>query len=474
LGTNLAALLFFAKQLPMNQTRVRVAFFVWVVASTAWLAACGGRAATMLGEPAVDGALDGGAACPPAPCPSNFAWDPVTCACDVTVGQPIDAGPIGVSDATAAQCPPILCPAGSYEGVVGGVCACVPYGEPTDSGFDVTVEDVSVDVIEPLDVSYPYDVYYPVPDEGLDGPYCPPYYCGNGYTPNQYCQCVPCAATCPNGQMPGTGCNGCVACPYRCPAGFDYGPNCSCVPPGVDAGNAPPPGDGGGVTCLLEGYYHCNAGSWCELGVCPGGTTQYGCYCNADGTATCDLSCPVPPPCTIPGQGTCPYGAECVYGSCASNASGNVFVCSCYGGGPAGGSASCYTASCADGGPFIGDGGIFEDGGNGGGVTCLLGYRSCSAGSFCSLGTCPDGTTQYGCLCNADGTATCNLTCPAPPSCVIPGEGTCPYGSQCIYGTCDGGVGTQLSCYCGSAGNANCYTNSCSNVIDAGTFFGPD
>jgi hypothetical protein len=339
-----------------------------------------------------------------------------------------------------------------------------------DAPFDVSVyPDTSI-----YDVYYPpYDVYYP-PDVG-DDVNCPPYYCGNGYTTDQFCQCVPCNSTCPYGQQAGPGCNGCVACPYQCPANFDYGPNCGCVPHGTEAG-APPPtdgGDGGGVTCQIEGYYSCTAGSWCELGICPGGTTQYGCYCNMDGTATCDLSCPVPPPCAIPGQGTCPYGAQCVYGSCANNPNGDLLVCSCNSGGPSGGSAYCYTASCADGGPFIGDGGIFEDGGgNDAGVTCLLeGYRSCSAGSFCSLGTCPNGTTQYGCLCNADGTATCDLTCPAPPPCVIPGEGTCPYGTQCTFGTCNGGVGTTLTCYCAYGGSANCYTSSCSGSPESGVVF---
>jgi hypothetical protein len=358
--------------------------------------------------------------------------------------------------------------------MIGGVCACLPVdaGEPPDVSVGDDVSDVTVypDVDYP-DVYYSPDGYY-VPDEGPPDAICPPYFCGNGYALDSFCMCVPCTSTCPNGEQPGPGCSGCVACPAKCPANFDQGPNCGCIP--HDAGPPPPidAGDGGGVTCLLEGYYHCNAGAWCQLGTCPDGSTQYGCYCNADGTATCSLSCPVPPPCDIPGEGTCPYGAECVYGSCAGNSSGNVFVCSCNRGmlgGP--GNAYCYTASCADGGPFLPDSGVAQDGG----ATCLIeGYRSCAAGSFCSLGTCPDGTTQYGCFCNADGTANCNLTCPAPPACQIPGEGSCPYGSQCIYGTCNGSSGTELSCYCGYGGYATCNTTSCGNSIEGGVFVGAE
>jgi hypothetical protein len=310
----------------------------------------------------------------------------------------------------------------------------------TTTDLDVTTEDL--------------DVYQhtEVVDFANDAQCYGGYYCGPGYALSASCTCEPCAATCPYGQMPGSGCNGCVACSQTCPAGFDDGPSCGCVPHGTDAGPTPPP-DAGGVTCLLEGYRSCSAGSWCELGVCQDGTTQYGCYCNADGTATCNLTCPVPPPCTIPGQATtCPAGRECIYGSC-SDPSGELLVCQCntYGDG---GNAYCYTTSCGEGGSYIPDAGT-------GDVTCLLeGYTPCSAGSWCALGSCPDGT-EYGCLCNADGTATCDVNCPPPPPCTIPGEGTCPYGSSCIFG-CSGGTGVGLSCYCESGGNASCSTVSCS------------
>jgi hypothetical protein len=229
-----------------------------------------------------------------------------------------------------------------------------------------------------------------------------------------------------------------------------------------------PDASDGGVSCLLEGYNSCAAGSWCRLGTCPDGTTQYGCYCNANGTATCSLTCPVPAPCTIPGQASCPVGSQCLYGSCTNNPSGALLVCSCnaYGGyygdaGSGGNSASCYTASCADGGPQYLDAGNPVDGG----VTCLLeGYTSCPAGSWCALGTCPGGQ-QYGCQCNQDGTATCDLVCPQPAPCQIPGEGTCPYGQQCVFG-CNGTTsGTGLSCSCNYyGGSAYCSTVSCSSV----------
>jgi hypothetical protein len=452
----------------MNHARCRLALVVWALASSALLLACGGKSDGSLNEPTE------AEACTVSPCPSGLGWDSVTCACDLIV----DAGlPVEV-DATL-ECPLILCPAGSVSGIEDGECACVPI----DSGvpFDASsFEDVSYSDSEPpyypdapfADAFYPYaDAYAPFDAPPsfedasfpVDGAiYCPPYYCGNGYSLNQFCQCVPCATTCPLGQTPSLGCSECVACSYTCPAGFDYGPGCGCVPHGTDAGSPPvvDAGDGGdgggGVICTIEGSTQCQAGSWCELGVCPDGKTQYGCYCNADGTATCNVSCPVPPACTIPGEGTCPYGSQCVYGSCVDGQSDSVFVCYC----ESGGSASCYTSSCADGGPFISDGGGAP---GDGGVTCLLeGYTSCNAGSYCSLGTCPDGTTQYGCFCNQDGTATCDLTCPPPPACKIPGEGSCPYETECVYGKCNGNVGTLLSCYCGYGGEANCYTSSCS------------
>jgi hypothetical protein len=42
----------------------------------------------------------------------------------------------------------------------------------------------------------------------------------------------------------------------------------------------------------------------------------------------------------------------------------------------------------------------------------LQGYVYCPVGTWCPLGTCPDGITPYGCLCNPDGTTSCQLDCP--------------------------------------------------------------
>ncbi len=42
----------------------------------------------------------------------------------------------------------------------------------------------------------------------------------------------------------------------------------------------------------------------------------------------------------------------------------------------------------------------------------LQGYIYCPVDTWCPLGTCPDGTTPYGCTCNPDGSTTCTLDCP--------------------------------------------------------------
>jgi len=44
--------------------------------------------------------------------------------------------------------------------------------------------------------------------------------------------------------------------------------------------------------CYLEGHIYCPIDTWCPIGTCPDGVTQYGCTCNADGTTTCSLDCP--------------------------------------------------------------------------------------------------------------------------------------------------------------------------------------
>jgi hypothetical protein len=440
----------------MNHARYRMALALFAQSLLVVLFACGGQSLTSLD--------DGGDAgpCSESVCPANKVWNPASCVCESVHDAKSQVPP----DATA-QCPPILCPAGWVQGMVGGQCACLSVDAsivvdampPTDTGSDVHRADASVDA--PHDSTA--DTYVP-PDDApifIDSPYdspysCGPTACGPGYEATPSCVCVACTNTCPAGESPTAGCGGCTPCGYKCPVGFVYGTGCSCGPPGTDAG--PNAGDGGGVTCMLEGYLSCSAGSWCQLGICPDNTTQYGCYCNPDGTASCDLTCPVPPPCTIPGLGTCAYGAQCVFNGCAGNASSTELVCNCN----SGGNASCYTSPCSEGG--VGPG---TDAGDGG-VTCLLeGYYPCSAGSWCPLGTCPDNTTQYGCTCNADGTATCQLTCPAPAPCTIPGEGTCPYATSCIFGTCSGSSGTQLSCYCNSGGYATCNTIPC-GPVDAG------
>jgi hypothetical protein len=452
------------------------AFFIFVVVSAMGIAACGGRSPDLVTD--TDGAggdaiaLDAGT-CLPEPCPSGAPWNASTCSCEsVTVGN-TDASDL---------CTSLSCPVGYVVGLVGASCVClqlqqqeVPDVWVSPPAEDASLEDstttVGLDVwyVPPPDGDLYYaeagDAYsYPPPTDAISCPYYYYYGCDAGYTLGANCQCEACPNTCPPGQVAGNGCTGCYACTAACPAGFHYGTNCSCVPNGIDAGPPPDASDGGGVSCLLQGYNSCPAGTWCQLGTCPGGTTQYGCYCGADGTATCSVTCPVPPPCTIPGQASCPAGSQCVYGSCASNPTGDLLVCSCnsyaYGGGN---NASCYTASCADGGPQYLDAG---NPGDGGGVRCLLeGYTSCPAGSWCSLGTCPDGTTQYGCQCNQDGTATCNLVCPQPAPCQIPGEGSCPYGHQCLFGCNGTTTGTGLSCSCNYGGSAYCSTASCSGSV---------
>jgi hypothetical protein len=459
----------------MNQAIHRFALAI-LASSASLLLACGGQSANVP-EGADSGVTE---TCLETPCSSNMVWNQARCQCD-----PLDAS-APVVDVVTTTCPQIRCPAGSVQGVVGNTCACVPIdaGNPADSTLPIDaradvssthpphdatndVSDAVADVIEEPDVYIePPDVYfYDAPP-----PNCDPTQCGPGFVAvptnsgsfGYYCQCVACANDCPSGQTPAAGCGGCTACSYKCPAGFEYGSGCNCGPPGTDAGpntadSGPYPPDAAKATCLLQGYTTCSAGSWCQLGTCPDGTTQYGCYCNPDGTANCDLVCPIPPPCTIPGQAPCPYGSQCVYGDCAADASSNALVCSCN----SGASASCYTSSCGN---LIDDGGSEGGVAGDGGVTCLLeGYTSCSAGSWCQLGICPDNVTPYGCTCNADGTATCSLTCP-PASCTIPGEGTCPIGSSCTFGTCTSSSGTRLSCYCYSAGNAYCNTVSCADA----------
>jgi hypothetical protein len=456
--------------------------FSLVLASAVLVLGCGGNSGLHGGgtNPLDDAGLDGGA-CLPLPCPSSAPWDPAYCAC-----VPEDGGPFIVPQGNG--CYNLVCPTGTFATDLNGSCVCqVSNGDdgiPDATNGDDVLNDAPYYY---LDSPYAYDApvigydalyyYYDAPYYGDAQPaydasvYCNPYYsqyyCGAGYTYMQapdagYCTCIACTLTCPNGQTPGQGCSACVACSTACPTGFYTGPNCSCIPNGVDAGPPPDasPGpeagvDGGFDGCTLMGYTTCARGTWCSLGTCPDGKTEYGCYCDSTGTATCNLACPAPKACNIPGLGTCLPGQQCVYGADACQGdSGTLLSCSCY----SGGTAYCSSVSCAYASYYLGDGGLESGTTSDGGPSCYLeGYTQCPVGQFCALGTCPGGTS-YGCTCNADGTTTCNLQCPPPPPCNIPGEGTCPYGQTCTFGTCSTGL---LSCSCGYGGNVNCYTTTC-------------
>jgi hypothetical protein len=448
-------------------TLTRIALQLCALLLAVLLVACGGRSDSLgqgnPGDQADDGSsfeTDGGSSCLPMPCPSEAPWNPSLCACELLDdgGEPVlvDASP---------QCGDIACPAYTFLEVLDNECLCVAYPEedaspPEDGGPDV--DDAPYYYFpdsSPVDDApyYYYDVY-PVEAAPGDGPYCGYVYCSPGYMTDAYCNCVACNTVCPLGEMPQYGCGECAPCTTVCPAGFTQtGPNCGCVPQGVDAGPPPPPEAGvdAGAGCSLEGYTQCPPNSWCSLGTCGDGKTQYGCYCNADGTTTCNLACPQPPACEIPGLGTCPSGTSCLYGACQGDA-GSLLYCQCNNG-----STYCDTLPCSeayyfqDAGPS--DGGPSVDAGPG----CYLeGYTQCPTGSYCALGTCPNGS-QYGCTCNADGTTDCNLSCPPPGPCTIPGLGTCPYGQNCTFGSCSSSASTELICYCENGGYANCYSASC-------------
>jgi hypothetical protein len=439
------------------------------------LAACGGRSdSLMIGDDGagddggVVGTEDGGGCGFVSPCPSGAPWDPAVCACVLQD----DAGQPYMVDA-ASTCPDIACPQGTFFEQVGNQCMCVTY--PVDAsvddvwvGYDSGVPDSYVGYDQYVGYDSPITYYDAYPQDApyyYDSPFCGfPVYCGTGYTSDQYCNCVRCSLTCPAGQEPAAGCGSCQACQtYACPAGFDQGPNCGCVPHGLDAGPPPPPADGGGdggAGCVLESYNQCALGSWCPLGTCPDNKTQYGCYCNNDGTATCNLNCPAPPVCNIPGLGTCATGQTCLFGQCQGDA-GSILYCSCQ----YGGQAYCNTLSCAN--NYFGDAGPTDAGTSDAGPSCFLeGYQQCPVGQYCQLGSCQDGT-PYGCTCNADGTTDCNLICPPPAPCTIPGLGTCPYNQTCTFGSCTSSTSTQLSCYCQYGGQASCYTTNCGGGVGA-------
>jgi hypothetical protein len=435
------------------------------------LVGCGGRSDSLIIGSGDDGGADSPSSCSEfTSCPAGAPWDPSLCACVVQD----DAGnPVMVED--EGTCPAIDCAPGTFFEAVGGMCLCAPYPDYDAGDYDVWAPDAPSAADSPYyqDVTaYPPDVYEldsPISyyDQYVYDAGCPYYYyCPPGYViGGQFCNCVACDEVCPPGQEPNASCNGCEACATNtlCPTGFTQGYNCGCVPDGVDAG--PPPqeaGIDGGTGCTLEGYTDCALGTWCQLGTCPDNATQYGCYCDSSGQATCNLNCPAPPSCSIPGLGTCPANQTCVYGQCDGD-SGSLLACSC----GYGGSAYCDTLPC-------GTTTYFYDGGPttnpDAGPSCYLeGYTQCPVGQYCKLGTCPGGTA-YGCTCNADGTTDCNLQCPPPGPCTIPGEGTCPYGQTCTFGSCSASSGSVLSCYCDdfNGGGATCYTRSCANGFEAG------
>jgi hypothetical protein len=360
------------------------------LASLASIAGCAGHSTVLGSGEDVDGA------CTPTACAAGSVWDEASCSC--AAGLP-DAGPVVQPDATVPTCPPLACPPGWGSGVLQGQCACVMLdaGPPDatvptdgsltdappsdDSSSDANPTDANPTDANPTDAppDADYDacnIYCPYPQ--VMGPgctcQCTPNWCGAGYAATPQCGCTPCTNACPSGsspaagcgscvacsfpcsagfmfgdgcscvpcapdicpsgKTPGSGCNTCVACTNACPAGFTYGEECGCVPDGVDASV---PADSG-VTCSIGGYNGtCAAGSWCPLGTCGDGKTQYGCYCNPDGTATCNVTCPL---CTIPGVGMCSYDAWCTFGTCAGDASEQL-ECYCYAGG-----SSCQTLSC--------------------------------------------------------------------------------------------------------------------------------
>jgi hypothetical protein len=229
------------------------------------------------------------------------------------------------------------------------------------------------------------------------------------------------------------------------------GPGCSCLPPDasppVEAGQ-PTDGstDGSGPGCWI-GYNFCALNTWCQLGVCQDSGVQYGCYCNADGTADCKLTCPPPPPCYIPGFGSCPVNTSCDVGQCPDG--GGPISCYCYGGGGYSCNSSC---TGAEGGTL--DAAPPPDASTGPGCW-LEGYQFCPSGTFCAIGTCEDNVTQYGCFCNADGTADCKVDCPAPQPCHIPNYGDCPVNTTCVVGKCPDG-GSDITCSCELGGSYYC------------------
>jgi len=456
---------------------------------------------------------------------SNTAYPdaPVT-GSDAAVDAPIDSAPdiadagINHSDAPVENVPDTGIADTSSDAVVAthDAMADVSSSHDSSTGFDATPPSTDATFGAPDSADADSSTIWIVPDammydvvpsfdspayqDVVTSPYCPPfpYSCPNGYTMNSTtCGCELCSMTCPAGETPGPNCQSCIACPYSCPAGYDVGPSCSCTPhvtdSGVPTGDANPgvpdaetdASEAGSRNCLLGGNMYCNAGSWCQMGVCPDGTTQYGCYCNSDGTSTCSLNCPGTTSCDIPGEpGVCPLGVDCMYGTCSSSSS-TVLICNCYnngaigigyGGGTGSGGgivvlpptmggsgASCYTTTCGDldagngfdGGPinyYVPDGGPVPP-------ACLIeGYLACPVGQFCALGTCPSGT-PYGCTCNADGGANCNMNC-GTTDCDIPGEGICPDGTSCNFGSCADAGASILTCSC-YGGAASCYTSSC-------------
>jgi len=549
-------LFFHLEKATMNSCRRRIASVFIAIPFLFGLAGCGGEDQVEVNSP-VEAGPDAADACVPISCVSNSTWSASQCRCigidgsvrdsasdgsadsanaNDAMADAADTGPDGSLDASAEAAPDssanqldapgdVSSDTGSDGAVaVHDAMADVSVGHDSSSLIDATPppgdsttglpDSGDRDSSGPSADSAPYDVIpifdSPIAEDTGISPWCAPigYTCPNGYVMDSMCKCELCSMTCPAGETPGSGCQSCVACPYSCPAGYDLGPNCACTPhvtdSGIDTGTESDSGDSStGVhdaeadasdasaasSCLLGGSVYCNVDSWCQMGVCPDGKTQYGCYCNSDGTSSCSLNCPGATSCEIPGEsGECPLGSNCMYGSCSSSSSA-VLICNCYNNGSVGigiiggsggtgtggvgipypvtggsSGASCYTTTCGDldGGSldsgtsyYIPDGGPVQPG-------CLIeGYLGCPAGQYCALGTCPNGTT-YGCTCNLDGGADCKMNC-GTTDCVIPGEGTCRDGTSCNFGSCEDAGASILSCSC-YAGSASCYTQTCSSL----------
>lgn len=243
-------------------------------------------------------------------------------------------------------------------------------------------------------------------------------------------------ADCPAPWVPGADCS-CV-CDLPCPIGSTPAPDCSSC---VRRGTVPDGGPDGAVDAsedvtLLDGGC---------FNLCPPYTFQ-----NPD--CSCSVGPPPPPPYD---SGVCectPFGCFCggFDASCAPCPSGTTLDTS---------SCQCIPLDASVDAAPKGDAST--------GPGCWLeGYDYCASDTWCTLGYCPDGT-QTGCFCNATGTATCSVQCPAPPPCYIPTYGNCPAAATCIVAPCANPQDGSISCTCSQDGSYSC-DGSCSGPVDGG------